>query len=274
MPEGDTIHRTAARLATALEGRALARVELARWAGTVPGPGELVTSVDAVGKHLLVAFSGGRVLHTHMRMTGSWHLYATGERWRRARSRMRAVVAVEGWEAVCFDAPVVRLVTPGGLRRELAHLGPDLTGGADDAAVAECVARIDRFREPATPLVDVLLDQRVCCGVGNVYKSEVCWMLGLDPHAPVGELAGDERAALVSTASQLLAANLDRARRSTVAQGLAVYGRSGRPCRRCGAPVVSASTGERPRVTYWCPGCQVGSASRRGVAVGPGPGVG
>jgi len=256
MPEGDTIYRTAARLAQAIEGRELLQINLPRWAGTTPLVGELVTSVAPVGKHLFIEFSGGRVLETHMKMTGSWHLYRSGERWQRARHRMRALLVVDGWEAVCFDAPVVRLATRSQLRRELEHLGPDLTPGATDEQLVECVDRMGRLVDPATPLAEVLLDQRICCGVGNVYKSEVCWALEIDPGTPLGALDPATRFAMVRTSSDLLAANLDHAARVTVRGGLAVYGRAGQPCRRCGQQIQVAHTGPHARVTFWCPGCQ------------------
>lgn len=257
MPEGDTIFRTAARLAQAIEGQELRAIELPRWAGSLPTVGELVTSVDSVGKHLYIELSGGRVLETHMKMTGSWHLYRMGERWQRARSRMRVRLTVDGWEAVCFDAPVARFVTRVQLRRQLVHLGPDLTPRATDEQVGECVERMAGLLDPATPVAEVLLDQRVCCGVGNVYKSEVCWAEALHPQALLRSLDADRRFAMVRTASDLLAANLGHAARVTVAGGLAVYGRADEPCRRCGASVLRALTGPHARVTYWCDGCQI-----------------
>lgn len=262
MPEGDTIHRTAGRLRPALAGRELVRFDAPRLVGSRPRAGETVREVDAVGKHLLIAFSGGLTLDTHMRMTGAWHLYATGERWRKPAYLMRALLVVDGWEAVCFSAPLVRtyptlLVTErtdaGPAGGPLAHLGPDLCRA--DADLDECLERMARL-DPSTSLAEVLLDQRVCNGVGNVYKSEVCWACRVSPFAPIGECAPAQRAALVSTAARLLRANLGPGSRTTVPGGLAVYGRRGSPCRRCGTAVRSMRHGEQARVTFWCPTCQ------------------
>ncbi|MCD9624800.1 DNA-formamidopyrimidine glycosylase family protein [Rhabdothermincola salaria] len=266
MPEGDTIHRTAARLRPALEGRALVRMEARRLPPPLPGPGTVVTSVGAEGKHLLIAFDDGWVLQTHMRMTGSWHLYRRGERWRKPAHLARVVLEVggtdrrpegpepidDGWVAVCFSAPVVELVRA----PRTGHLGPDLC--RSDADLAETVRRMGSL-DPTTALAEVLLDQRVCCGVGNVYKSEVPFALGLHPSTPVGHLDGDTRWRVVATAARQLRANLTTTARTTwpgPPGTLAVYGRKGEPCRRCATPVRMARTGPQARSTYWCPTCQ------------------
>jgi len=258
MPEGDTIHRSAARLRTALLGRPLVRFEAHRSPRPWPRPGARVSGVEARGKHLLVRFDDGWTLQTHMRMTGSWHLYRPGERWRKPAHLARAVIEVgptaddDGWVAVCFSAPVVELVR----QARTGHLGPDLC--RPDADLDEVVRRIGRV-DPSTPLVDVLLDQRICCGVGNVYKSEVPAALGLHPLTPVGALDDGQRRAVVATAARQLRANLSTTARTTVAGppgSLAVYGRRSEPCRRCGTPIAWARTGAQARGTYWCPACQ------------------
>lgn len=261
MPEGDTIHRTAARLRAALAGRALVRFEAARLPRPWPAAGTQVAEVEARGKHLLIDFADGWTLQTHMRMAGSWHLYRPGERWRKPAHLARAVVEVapsspaqddRGWLAVCFSAPVVELVR----RARTDHLGPDLC--RLDADLDEVVRRMDRL-DPGTGLDDVLLDQRICCGVGNVYKSEVPFVLGLHPTTGIGALDAGARRAVAATASRLLRANLRTASRTTVAGPpgtLGVYGRRGEPCRRCGTPIVWARTGSQARGTYWCPTCQ------------------
>jgi endonuclease-8 len=264
MPEGDTIHRAAARMAPALAGRRLVRFEARRAPRPWPQAGTLVTGVEARGKHLLVHFDDGWTLQTHMRMTGSWHLYRPRERWRKPAHLARAVLEVEarppddgvaaddGWVAVCFSAPVVELVR----EARTAHLGPDLCTA--DADLDEAV-RLMGDLDPATPLADVLLDQRVCCGVGNVYKSEVPFALGLHPLTPVGALDADHRRAVVETASRQLRANLTTSSRTTMAGPpgtVGVYGRRDEPCRRCGTPIAWARTGPQARGTYWCPSCQ------------------
>ena len=251
MPEGDTIHRTAARLASALEGGTVASVEVARWAGALPSSGEVVDAVSARGKHLLIDFSGGLTLHTHLGMSGSWHLYRDGQRWQRPRHLARATVGVDGWAAVCFAAPLVRLERRGDPRL-LDHLGPDLT--RDDVDLDAAVARLDGLG--SVEIGVALLDQRVACGVGNVYKSETLFACGIDPTTRVGDLDPVTRRELLGCASRLLRANLGSGPRRTVDGGLAVYGRAGRPCRRCGTPVAVARQGTEARVTYWCPTCQ------------------
>jgi endonuclease-8 len=241
MPEGDTIHRSADRLRTALQGKELVRFEAARTRRPWPQPGERIEAVSARGKHLLVGFSGGLTLRTHLRMSGSWHLCRAGERWPRPAHQARAVIEVEGWVAVCFNAPVVELRHAASVEPDpISHLGPDLT--VPDADLDTCVRRMGQL-DPATPTKVALLDQRVACGVGN-------------PATPVEALDEATRRRLLATANRLLVANLQGGPRTTVPGGLAVYGRRGKPCRRCGTAVRSALLGEQARNTYWCPRCQ------------------
>ena len=251
MPEGDTIWRTAARLRPALAGQTVIRFEAPRLVEKGPMPGTLIERVEARGKYLLIDFGDGTTLETHLVMTGSWHLYRVGERWRRSPGAARAVLeASSGWVAVCFSAPHVTLKRSGRAR----HLGPDLTSPAPDLDAA--VKRFDRAII-GTSVGEVLLDQRICCGVGNVYKSEVLHAVGLAPTTRIEDLPLDVRRALVETSHRLLRANLDTGARRTVPEGLAVYGRAGKPCRRCGTAIVRIVQGEHARSTYWCPGCQL-----------------
>lgn len=265
MPEGDTIHRTATRLAAALTGRALASFDLRQPSpgSALEGPtvGETITDVRAEGKYLVITFAGGSVLETHMKMTGGWHLYRPGERWRRSRRTMRVSLSTEEWMAVCFAAPHVRLYNgegPGGRRRaatgDRAHLGPDLC--TPDPDIDEIRRRLAAPGEGPRPLLDVLLDQRLFCGVGNVYKCEVLWACGHHPLTPLAALTTAEVDELIATSHRLLRANLHTAQRTTVPTGLAVYGRADEPCRRCGSPVAYALLGRADRPTYWCPSCQ------------------
>jgi endonuclease-8 len=262
VPEGDTIHRTAGRLRPALLGEAVTRFEAPRLAGRLVEPGAMITAVDAAGKHLLIHFDDERVLRTHLRMNGSWHLYRVGERWKRPHHQMRALVATETWECVCFLAPVVRLErerTAVGRSRTAAteHLGPDLCDPAADLALA--VERMAFLVAPETTIAEVLLDQRVAAGVGNVYKSDLLWLERVDPFAEVAAVDQSTRRALLERAATLLRANLGTGPRTTVAGppgSLAVYGRDGRPCRRCGTPIRRRRHGDQARSTYWCPICQ------------------
>ena len=257
MPEGDTIHRAALRLAHALDGKPVRRIETPRARGPVraPDPGTPIRGVEARGKHLLVSFEDGRTLRTHMRMSGSWHLYPTGQRWRKPSHLMRALIEVDGWQAVCFNAPEVEWLRDGAwVDDRLGHLGPDLCRAeADLDRAADLMGSVPG---PATEVGVVMLDQRVACGVGNVYKSEVLHACGTNPFTPVGALDAADRLRLVATASRLLRANLGAGPRQTVTGGLAVYGRAGRPCRRCGTTILARRQGEQARTTYWCPTCQ------------------
>ena len=166
MPEGDTIWRTAAALDGALAGKELVRFQAARLVYRPFAPGTIVEGAEAVGKHCLVHFDDGRTLRTHMRMTGSWHLYKPGERWRKKAAGMRALVEVADWVAVCFAAPEVELVTD---TAATDHLGPDLClPGADVARAARLLLELSASDRE---IGDALLDQRIACGVGNVWKS-------------------------------------------------------------------------------------------------------
>lgn len=253
MPEGDTLHRTAARLRPALVGEELVRFEAARvprerW----PRSGTRIESVEAEGKHLLIAFADGRTLHTHLQMSGSWHLYRVGDRWRKPAHLARAVVGTATWEAVCFSAPVVRIVPTAS--PPTGHLGPDLCRSAAD--LVELTGRWERFAPGHATVAEALLDQRIAAGIGNVYKSEVCWAERVDPFLAPTACPPDTVDRLYRRAAHLLGANLGPGARTTVDGGLAVYGRRGRPCRRCGAAIRWRRHGVQARSTAWCPSCQ------------------
>jgi endonuclease-8 len=263
MPEGDTIHRVADRLRPALVGQPLVRLEAPRAiaaSGRWPRPGTEIVGVDAVGKHLLVRFAGGAVLRTHLRMTGSWHLYRTRDGWRRPAHLMRALVEVPGWVAVCFAAPVVAIEHERAGSTGTSHLGPDLARpdlGDDDLDV--CLHRMATLVEPDEEIGSVLLDQRIACGVGNVFKSEVLWVCGVDPFATIAAVDEPTRRRLLATAARLLQVNAaSSGPRVTHGDGVAVYGRQGRACPRCGVPIRVRRQGEQARSTYWCPRCQQG----------------
>jgi endonuclease-8 len=253
VPEGDTLHRTATRLRPALVGRELERVELPRVRGVDRlKAGDVVTSVESRGKFLEIEVERGLVLRTHLRMTGSWHLYRSGERWRKPAHLARAVLGVSGWVAVCFAAPVVEVGREGDGR--LDHLGPDLC--RPDVDISVVVARLPPPGEPGPPIAEVLLDQTVAAGIGNVYKSEVLHACRVNPFDPVGAVDSRTRERLYETAHRMLTSNLDGGPRETVPGGLAVYGRTRRPCRVCGTPIEARRHGDLARTTYWCPLCQ------------------
>jgi endonuclease VIII len=261
MPEGDTIHRAAASLRAALFGRTLTKVDLPRHPPPWPAVGANVTGVEARGKHLLIRTSDGLVLHTHQMMTGSWHLYSPGERWRKSPRAARAVLGVRGVTAVCFASPVVEVLDERALARHpaLRRLGPDLCD--PNADVDEALVRFGRLSAPERTVGETLLDQRIACGVGNVYRCDVLFLHGLHPATPVGEVDEPTRRSLLTRAGELLRANLGPSASRTTVTGapdgtLWVYGRGGEPCRNCGTPIRSGHLGEQARLVYWCPTCQ------------------
>jgi len=278
MPEGDTIHRAAVAMHRALAGRVVTRFEsvypaVMRVTVDRPVVGRTIESVASRGKHLLITFSGGLVLRTHMRMNGSWHLYRSGVRWQRPARDMRVIVVADGVEAVGFNVPVVELLTPRELARhaQLNALGPDLLDPAFDHAEA---ARRMRGLE-REPVGDVLLNQRVMAGIGNVFKSEILFLAGIEPFTPVAALSDADIERLIGISREQLAANvMTRIQSLNPATGrkttrsldpnnaLWVYGRGGKACRRCGAPIQARKTGLDARLTYWCPHCQPAAGSR------------
>jgi endonuclease-8 len=278
MPEGDTIYRAAAAMDRALAGRVVTRFEcvypaVMRIADDRAIIGRTIESVSARGKHLLVAFSGDLVLRTHMRMNGSWHLYRSGLKWQRPARDMRVLVEAGGVEAVGFNVPVAELLTGRDLARhpQLNALGPDLLAPAFDAADAARRMRA-RGREAVG---DALLNQRVLAGVGNVFKSEILFLAGIDPFTPVAALSDADIERLIAISREQLAANvLTRSQTLTPSIGrrttrsldpnkkLWVYGRGGKFCRRCGTRILARKTGLDARLTYWCPKCQIAGPDR------------
>lgn len=275
VPEGDTIHRTVSALRTALVGKPITRFDAPRLVGPRPSVGRVVERVESHGKHLEVIWDDGLILHTHMRMTGSWHLYRPDERWRKSAGAARVIIEVSDWTAVCFNAPVVETYRSYDPFRHpgFGSLGPDLCRA--DADLDEAANRLYHYADQSAAVCEVLLDQRVTCGVGNVYRCEVLWATEMHPFAPVSSLDGDDCVRLVRTAATMLRANLDHAGRITTTStrdGLAVYGRNGQRCSRCGDTIEVCRTGEHARILYWCPGCQIAHEPRRRTpAVGERP---
>lgn len=261
MPEGDTLHRAAAGLRRVLAGEPVTRFE-----SHVPGVeaaaeglvGERVTEVEARGKHLLITFEGGRVLRTHLRMTGSWHLYRPGERWKKPERRARVVIGTERAVAVCFSAPEVVLLSGAAAARggRTAALGPDLL---DEAAELADVVRAWRSR-PDLPVGVAVMRQHLAAGIGNVYKSEVLFLCRVDPFARAGDLDEETLHEIAATARREMRRNLGPGPRTTrrAARGARhwVYARAGKPCYECGTRIQVRRQGEDARTTYWCPACQ------------------
>ena len=268
MPEGQVSHRNAVRFTAALVGHELARVEAPEarlTAQRIPErlAGDRVTGAEAVGKHHLLRFESGRVLHSHLMMSGVWRLMPASRR--PGPGGLFLALWTARHVAALYRCPNVRLLEPGEpLPRGLRATGPDLLDPAVDPGAA-AGARLAR-EEPSREVGDALMDQRVVAGIGNVYKSETCFLTGIDPWRPVGSLSREEAAALGATASRLLAEGVAdggpiRTWRPPDAPPWSrertwVYGRRGRPCRRCGTRVRSRGQGDANRTTYWCPTCQ------------------
>jgi endonuclease-8 len=292
MPEGDTIHRAARTLHRALAGRAVTRFEsvfpaLTRVDVDTPIRGRTIERVESRGKHLLIWFSGGPaspkgaaevgghyeyhplVLRTHMRMSGSWHIYRPHERWQGRRDDMRIIVETDELHAVAFNVPVAEMTTAEALERAhgISNLGPDplSAGFRADEAVARIVSRA------GIDIADALLDQAAIAGIGNVYKSEILFAGRISPFAKVSELTAADVERLVAIAVKFMRANgaegtpaaIDtyRGLRRTTGRRdpgarLWVYGRAGKPCRRCGTAISIRRQGPHARSTYWCPSCQ------------------
>lgn len=265
MPEGDTVWLAGRRLDEALGGKRLVRGELRHpRLSTLDLAGLVVREVASVGKHLLIRFDDGRSLHVHFRLDGSWHLYPPGRRWRGPEHQVRAVLAVPDRIAVGFRLHDMAVLATADEHRLVGHLGPDLLGaGWGPDAEAEAVRRL--AADPERELGLALLDQTVLAGVGNLYKTEACFLLGVSPWAPVAEV---DAAKAVRLCRHLLARNADRPEQSTTgafgrdAQHW-VFERGGRRCLRCGATVRTAHQAPtddpvRERIAYYCPTCQPG----------------
>ena len=275
MPEGDTIFRTARTLNRALGGKAVTGFRttfplLTRFDDDTPLAGQLVDRVESRGKWVLIYFSGGGILATHMLMNGSWHIYRPGERWQQPSVNMRIVIETDNFVAVGFSVPVAEMHSAQSLTRErrIPPVTSDVLGRDFDAtSAAESLLASGDLE-----LGEALLKQRVLAGVGNVFKSEICFAAGLHPFRKVATLSREQAAEMVSIASRQLGDNVleesgnrivtyrGRRRRTThrddPGESLWVYGRTGEPCRRCGETIRRRLQGRNARATYWCPHCQ------------------
>jgi endonuclease-8 len=275
MPEGDTIFRTARALSRALVGKPITGFRstfplLTRFHDDTPLTGQLVQSIESRGKWMLIHFSGGGTLATHLLMNGSWHIYRPGERWQQPRANMRIVIENSDYIAVGFRVPVARMHTALSLARDtkIPRQAIDVLSPEFDAEAATRRLLAHSGEENA----DVLLHQEVLAGVGNVFKSEVCFVAGVNPFCKVRALSPEQAASLIAAAQKLVAANVledsgdtivtfgGRKRRTThesdPSASLWVYGRTGEPCRHCGEAIRGRIQGPDARVTFWCPRCQ------------------
>lgn len=278
MPEGDTIYRAARALDKALGGKTVTGFEtvLAKLASVdddAPLVGRTVERVEARGKWCLMFFSGDLILVTHMLMSGSWHIYRTGERWQAPRSAMRVVITCGDMQAVGFNIPVAEFHTARSLERssQVPKLGVDVLSGAYSVNAGVKALRDHAREHPEAEIANVLLNQRVLAGLGNVYKSEVAFAAGVHPLRQMRTLSNGELERLAEIAGRFMQANVKDGkgdgivtyagnRRTTRAmdrsERLWVYGRHGQECRRCGAIIEMRRQGIGARSTYWCPSCQ------------------
>ncbi len=263
-------HRNAGDFTRSLAGRPLVRVwsdepMIAAQRISERLAGDAVDGAEARGKHHLLRLASGRVLHSHLMMSGVWRLVPDG---RPVSPRgLFLALAVPGWTAALYRCPNVRLLEPGEpLPAAVRRLGPDLLAAATDPGADTAVAL--RACDPSRQVGDAVMDQRVISGIGNVYKSESLFLAGVDPWRAVGSLTPEEAARIGELAAQLLERGVrDRGRISTYDRPGRppgprpsgekwVYGRRGLPCRRCGTPIRARGQGDANRTTYWCPGCQ------------------
>jgi len=275
MPEGDTLFRTARALNRAFAGKPVTGFRstyplLTRFHDDTPLTGRSVERVESRGKWLLMHFSGGATLATHLLMNGSWHIYRPGQPWQQPRSNMRIVVENSDYIAVGFRVPVAHIHTVQSLARDrrIPPVAIDVLRPEFDIAGA-----VRRLIACASEEVgDVLLHQEVLAGVGNVFKSEICFVAGINPFCRVSALSPDQAKTLVEIAQRLVSANVledsgemivtyrGQQRRTThqsdPGASLWVYGRRGEPCRRCGASIRKRIQGPDARVTFWCQHCQ------------------
>jgi len=270
VPEGDTIHHAARRVGAALVGKEIVEVATPQARHRHDGwpkrlAGRAVQSVDAHGKHLFLRFEGDLTLHSHLRMSGAWRVHRHGDRWGRHPRRAWLVIRTAEHEVVQFDGPVLELMTEGRTRfdHRLAALGPDpIAEGFDEA---DFLRRL-RDDDPTRTFGDALLDQRNLAGFGTVWKSEACFLAGVDPWRRTGHVSDEEALRVVRGVRPLMQRSAERGggqvtwdpgqrvhpreRRSWV------YGRGGQPCRRCATSVRYRGQGDDNRDTYWCPACQ------------------
>jgi endonuclease-8 len=257
MPEGDTVYKTALLQNAALAGATLTGFELRvpKFA-TADLTGETVHGVVSRGKHLLHRI-GDVTLHTHLKMEGAWRTYAPGEKWGRPAFQARAILTTSDVVSVGFELGITELIPTADEQTVVGHLGPDLLGPDWDAA--EAARRLSA--DPVVPVYIAALDQRNLAGIGNVYANELCFLRGVLPTRPIGEVA--DVPAFVDLAERMLQTNKDRWVRSTTGDLRPgntswVYGRRGRPCRRCGTRLLGGELGRdmQERTVTWCPNCQ------------------
>jgi endonuclease VIII len=263
VPEGDTVWLAAQRMNTALAGATLVRGEFRLpQLAALDLTGATVREVVPRGKHLLIRLADDRTLRTHFRMDGSWHIYRPGATWHGGPAYdVRVVLATPEWECVGYRLHDVELVPTAEEDRLVGHLGADVLG--PDWDLDEALRRLRS--DPDEQIGVAILDQRNLAGIGNLYKVEALFLAGIHPWARVGDVTNLE--ALVTRARSLMLANRNHPEQTTTGiprrgQDHWVAGRKGKPCRRCGTPILLGEQGPstQERVTWWCPTCQAARA--------------
>ncbi|HEY0870911.1 MAG TPA: DNA-formamidopyrimidine glycosylase family protein [Acidothermaceae bacterium] len=258
MPEGNTVWLAARTLRTALAARPLTIAEL-RVAdlATTDLVGHHVTDVVPRGKHILIRLDADLTLHSHLRMDGKWRIHPADQPVRDPHDHVRVVLGNAVHTAIGDRIHDVALIPTAAEHTLVGHLGPDLLGPDWDAG--EAVRRL--LADPRRTIAEALLDQRNLAGAGNIFKTETCFLRGVSPWTPVGDVR--DLPGLVDLVHRLLLANRERYEHVTTGdarpgQRTWVYDRARRPCRRCGTEIQSAWQGDPGRLSYWCPRCQPG----------------
>ncbi len=290
MPEGDTIYRAARALEKALGGKVVTAFEtglatIASVNDDTPLVGRTIEKVEARGKWCLICFSGDLILVTHMLMSGTWHIYRTGEKWWQPKNRMRVAITCGDYQAVAFNVPIAEFHTARTLERntQVPRLGPDILAEGFSIEAGVQALRQRAVSHPSDEVGVVLLIQGVLAGLGNVYKSEVAFAAGVNPFRQMSSITVSEMMVMIEAAHKYMKANVldgrgdgvvtyTGSRRTTRSMDstdrLWVYGRGGQECRRCGASILTRKQGEQARSTYWCPICQPwrGAEEKKGNA--------
>lgn len=290
MPEGDTVARQCRILDEALAGAVLTVCDLrVPRAATADLVGWSVAEVRPRGKHLLIRLVPPApgppplTLHSHLMMDGIWHVDGKALRSSdtsagpRSPDTIRIVLEARHQDgrlvrAVAYDVKQVRVLRTADEEQLLGSLGPDLLDPAWDEVPSLRATAIENLAaEPERPLGLALLDQHVLAGVGNIYRSELCFLRRIHPAAPVA--AEQDPGALVDLARRLLVLNRDREVRVTTGGMLGrdgdlwVYGRDGKQCRRCRTRIQRGELAEprlegtEARALWFCPRCQAGPGS-------------
>lgn len=253
--------RVVSELRTALIGKTILHFEADAVLTPYPNAGCAVEGVKDHGPQIEIMFDDGIVLQTAFKWKGGWHLYRRGQKWKKRRHLAKVIIQTEEWVAVAFGTRHIETYREFDQNRHprSGRMGPDLSN--PEADLHECSARLFHYDKPDVTVGEALLDQRVMSGVGNVFRCEVLWSCGIHPWAPISSVPQSTCLDLVITAATQMRANLDSPVRVTapdVPGGLAVYGRNGQKCVRCGDIIRVTKMGEQERLLYWCPGCQVG----------------